>query len=502
MGNTLTRDIFREDGFKDYFALDPAHAARDVVQFVSSFRSKMSKFHRNPDVVVLSNMIGVMEHLSENACKFKPYHLKDRSTTTLDLIGDFILGKTGRIQDVLKFYVTGQSEEVSLASEIHFITIVRHDDEVGVVLFFDETAANFAKLYVSVFCPQLDDFDSIGFVSDELPPISDLLGYTKHGHVAFQRFAKDLNQSAPGRLLREGSFVYGERTYEDHEAYVINEICNSGFFPDIESMREFRNFVNSNGFGDGGELSFGTFCMLMVAKNSPEASSLSPEDRLELGLVVLDEAKADTKLIADMKIVADGKEALFAIYAWSCDWTCICNNLFALFKLSIIYKMVETICKTRLLRHVKAANRRLVKRKRERQLRFKEVISRCVGAAIASVKLKISAERRQHLLELEHQREIEEEARRREAIQEERRARAARVYAPRHQANVPGAQQRRHRGQARPPPAEVPAQLKLASQEAAAKHEEELKEQEDRRIALLAEHARIRKIGYDIMNGN
>ena len=169
------------------------------------------------------------------------------------------------------------------------------------------------------------------------------------------------------------------------------------------------------------------------------------------------------------------------------------------FVISLFVDLTIDAFRPQLTQHVDRALARLQREKKEAQRRIERVISRCVGAAIASMKLKHITERREQLDERRRRAELEEEAARQAKLKAERLARAA--APPKRTPKAPVQARRAARAVRLPPPA-VEATLKSARPEAAKDHEKYLKDREAERVAELEELAEKVRIGARIAHGD
>ena len=406
----------------------------------------------------------------------------------------------------LRFYVKPANQEITIDSVVFFNVIVNDHGNIGVVLFFDKLAADFAKLYVCLFChPDMDftmhgwnKWRKQGFEPNYLPPLSDLLGFTKHGTCSNQRISEFVVDLLPIRVLRESHALGPNTTRDEYDANVPNML-----------LAQFE-FTQSFGLSGHRMDSFAideltVLAIMKCIAESPEAKGFAQYDLHALKNLVVRYFWSEKKLTAKIVHLVNNRTIPLIIYSYAYDSKDIADRLWGAYFAALALEILYMVIRPHIAKYIRTAALCMKQERREQQQRIEQVISYCVTSAIASVKLSLAKERRAHILEMERQQALEEEARRRERIEAERRARAEQADGRGPRPNVARAPQRprrpRNRREANPLPPEVAEQLKSASQVAAREHEADLQAQEAARVEELVKKAELRKIGWLIATG-
>jgi hypothetical protein len=179
MGNIVYREIEEADcGEREKY---------ERMKLMSDIKSKARCFFVNsPD----ENKLRTQIHKLHLLCKFfdrSPFNLIQTRRISLGFLINSHSAHRPRDRKYYDFVVLGLHDDITLQSETLFATVARREGRVGVVAFLHPVAAMYAKLYVSLFCPRCDLFDSSGVRDEEVPPLSDLLGDTFYGPWIIRR---------------------------------------------------------------------------------------------------------------------------------------------------------------------------------------------------------------------------------------------------------------------------------------------------------------------------
>ena len=211
MGNALARDLIRESYDVPSWALK-YHSSRteahEWLELLAKARTQMESVWMNPDSKATMESFEVMKALGVSGPP-----IVDRSSDQVVNIGlyDFILKYSLFDNDELfksiRFYVDDPFACITTKSTIHYMVPAINDGMAGYVIFFDERAAEFARLYVVRFCPHvkldLQNRDNPLYLnSAHIPPLSDLLGFTRYGSPKVQAPLNSIKDSFAIQSLR------------------------------------------------------------------------------------------------------------------------------------------------------------------------------------------------------------------------------------------------------------------------------------------------------------
>ena len=211
MGNALARDLIRESYDVPSWALK-YHSSRteahEWLELLAKARTQMESVWVNPDSKAMMESFEVMKALGVSGPP-----IVDRSSDQVVNIGlyDFILKYSLFDNDELfksiRFYVDDPFACITTKSTIHYMVPAINDGMAGYVIFFDERAAEFARLYVVRFCPHvkldLQNRDNPLYLnSAHIPPLSDLLGFTRYGSPKVQAPLNSIKDSFAIQSLR------------------------------------------------------------------------------------------------------------------------------------------------------------------------------------------------------------------------------------------------------------------------------------------------------------
>ena len=505
MGNALARELIpcAEHAQRD-FNLDSklTLASMNVLlQLLAKARTRMKCVSMNPDATAVEKSFGVMHELNVRG----PHIESPASLKAVDIPLDMLffqcsMADQEEFSNSFRFYVPDPSAEIKTKSRIHFLTPAIEDGVVGVVLFFDERAAEFAKLYTATFCPNVE-FDAnagqfgIDLKSVHIPPLSDLLGFTRRGSPRLQGALHSIKDSFAVKTLRELPAYIPDSMKTAYKLYIAKEMSryHSQIKFDDLSYETVQSITTSE------LMRFVFVIALFDYFGAPGRGTVPVEDRLRLSELLYTDLRVDENFAKRVEFVTTNRVVELAIYKNAKTRASIDGSQMISFVISLFVDLTIDAFRPQLTQHVDRALARLRREKKEAQRRIERVISRCVGAAIASMKLKHITERREQLDERRRRAELEEEAARQAKLKAERLARAA--APPKRTPKAPAQTRRAARAVRLPPPA-VEATLKSARQEAAKDHEKYLKDREAERVAELEELAEKVRIGTRIAHGD
>ena len=501
MGNALAREFIRLSHEIWNAGLSQV-STNTWLELLAKARTRMKCVSMNPDERAVLDCIGLMHELNVRGPHIdSPASLKATNLSLDILFFQCAHADQEEFANLFRFYVPDKSSEIKAKSKIHFLTLAIEDGVEGVVLFFDERAADFAKLYVATFCPKVE-FDAnggkcgINLKSEHIPPLSDLLGFTRRGSSILQGVLHSIEDSFAVRTLRECPSYVPDSMKCRYTLSVVKAMCDHYSHIDYESL----GLTSVPSITTDKLVRIVFITAIFDYFRAPERGTIPVEDRPRFSDIMYENLKVDGGAL-DKRVgfVTSNRIVELAIYKNARTRASIEGPSMICFVINLFVDLTIDTFRSQLAKHAELALVILRREQKEEQQRIERVISRCVGAAIAAVKLKHMIERREQLDELRRRAELEETAARQAKLKVERLARAA---APPKRAPKAPAQEPRTARAARLPPPAVEAKLKSARQEAAKEHEKYLKVRESERVAELEELAEKVRIGSRIARGD
>ena len=158
MGNALAREIIpcAEHARRD-FNLDSKLtmvSMNVLLQLLAKARTRMKCVSMNPDARAVEESLGLMHELNVRGPDIEsPASLKAIDIPLEMLFFQCSMADQEEFSNSFRFYVPDPSAEIKTKSRIHFLTPAIEDDVVGIVLFFDERAADLQSYTWPRFAP-------------------------------------------------------------------------------------------------------------------------------------------------------------------------------------------------------------------------------------------------------------------------------------------------------------------------------------------------------------
>ena len=403
-----------------------------------------------------------------------------------------------RYRKYYDFVVLSSHCEITLQSETLFTTVARVEGRVGVVAFVHPVAAMYAKLYVSLFCPMCDLFDSSGVRDEDVPPLSDLLGDTFYGSLTIRR---QIESKVESRMVCINGML---------SEFKIPGRANQSFSAYVDTTREMwrkehlEEWVINSGSRDR-MTRLVTVSILKAVHLSTYVKDRVPDEVSDIRDSVVELCKGDRNVVKMIARIAHTKALEFSMHKYmSTSDLSDDRRAFAMASL-----MCDLLLADFLSKRVESKVYNAIQLNEKKWLlpkqRIDNLISKCAARAVSSVKRTLAIERHEYLLALERGKEKEEKMRRRKILEDQRREGAVRDL-PQNPAPPPPQAPRDDAGHNRQrggnPPPEVETRLRAARIAKAAEHQKSLQKQEEQRIAELEERAVIATIGYAIARGD
>ena len=500
MGNALAREVIpnKNHPLASVLGVDMANKGMNtLLAMLAVVRKRTKCVSMNPDAKAVMDSTSLMQELNIRGPHIESSTASQVVDVGLDTLMYACLAEDHTdLLDAIRFYVPDPWSEITSKSRIHFVVPAIDDNVTGFVLFFDKRAAEFAKLYIATFCPDVQfakdgrlfpDLDSL-----QVPPLSDLLGFTRCGPPKLKNVFGLMKDSFALQALRTAPAVESTK----HNSNVVRQMC------EYYSMKSYENVPLNTSLSSIAPAELVRLAIENTLEEQVESSQWLPDSQeadRRLVHLIYDSMKNDEVKNEKIGFVFCNRIIELAIYRNAKNRACIDGPVLVCVAICLFMDLTFTTIRARMAKHFERATIRLRREQKEAQQRIDRVISRCVSAAIASMKLKHITERREQLDERRRRAELEEEAARQAKLKAERLARAA---APPKRTPKAPAQTRRAARAARLPPPAVEAKLKSARQEAAKDHEKYLKDREAERVAELEELAEKVRIGTRIAHGD